>query len=238
MVRMVILAAMLTFAAQMTYAQTFEAGIFVGAATYNGDIDVTTQNWGSSLRPALGLIGKYRLNDAWLLRGQFVSGTLAVSEKNSDIAWQRERGFSFRNRVKELSFMVERSLMNIGKFQLYGFGGVALAFHKPQTDYNNGSSFFNDVQNSDSQSNKSTTSFVLPLGMGLKYHFAPKWTLAVEASVRKTFTDYLDGVSNLGNPDRNDAYMFTGVSVFYEFGFGKSAKNRDFKNGLNTCPKF
>ncbi len=233
MIRMVFLVALMTWAAPNLYAQVFEAGVFVGAAGYNGDIDVTTQNWWSSKRPALGLVGKYRLSARWLLRGQFIGSRLTASEKNSSVAWQQARGFSFSNRLRELSVLGEYEFANLGRFRLYALGGGALAFHKPQTDYNG-----IDTQNNDNQSNKSTTSFTIPIGVGAKYAFAPRWTLGIESSMRKTFTDYLDGISNLGNPQKNDSYWFTGVNLSYEFGFGKAAKNRDFKNGFDTCPKF
>lgn len=233
MIRMIFLVALLTWTAQNAYAQTFEAGIFVGAAGYNGDIDVNAQNWWSAKRPAVGLVGKYRLSERWLLRGQLVSTRLTASEKNSSVAWQQARGFAFTNRLNELSILGEYDFFNIGNFKLYGLGGVALAFHTPKTDYNN-----SDIQNTDSQSNKFTTSFVIPLGLGVKYPIAPRWTLGAEGTVRYTFTDYFDGISNLANPKKNDAYWFAGLNLSYEFGFGKSAKNRDFKNGFGTCPKF
>ena len=68
----------------------------------------------------------------------------------------------------------------------------------------------------------------VPFGFGAKYIVNPKWYLALEFGIRKTFFDYLDNVSGptsqvknyrYGNPFDNDNYFFLGISItrtFYE----------------------
>jgi hypothetical protein len=73
----------------------------------------------------------------------------------------------------------------------------------------------------------------LPFGGGVKADLGKKLSGGIEVSVRKTFTDLIDDVSNPGGEEvqspigNNDWYMFTGV--FFTF---------KIFNYLNDCPAF
>ncbi len=63
-----------------------------------------------------------------------------------------------------------------------------------------------------------------------------KMVLAVEAGLRTSFSDYLDGVSQAGNPNGNDWYAFGGAALFIRFG------DRDYdQDGIpdieDDCPE-
>jgi hypothetical protein len=62
------------------------------------------------------------------------------------------------------------------------------------------------------------------MGGGAKFLLGKRFSLSVESGARKTFFDYLDGVSDgdifikdyqFGNPNDNDWYFYTGVSLTY-----------------------
>ena len=64
---------------------------------------------------------------------------------------------------------------------------------------------------------------------GLKWSIATKFVLGLEVGARYTFTDNLDGstpeefdggenLPSFGNPNTNDWYMFTGITLTYTFG--------------------
>jgi hypothetical protein len=53
----------------------------------------------------------------------------------------------------------------------------------------------------------SRVSFAIPLVMGIKYRFAPKWTLFGELGYRFTFTDYLDDVGGYYYNFGNDSHL-------------------------------
>ncbi len=66
----------------------------------------------------------------------------------------------------------------------------------------------------------------IPFGGGVKYVLNPKYYIAVEFGMRKTFFDYLDNISGgntsvknyqYGNPNDYDNYFFTGVTLTYTF---------------------
>ena len=62
----------------------------------------------------------------------------------------------------------------------------------------------------------------LPFGGGLKSNLGQRLSGGIEVSVRKTFTDLIDGISNPGGEEvqtpvgNNDWYMFTGVFLTYK----------------------
>lgn len=59
------------------------------------------------------------------------------------------------------------------------------------------------------------TSFVIPVGLGFSWRISNRFSLITEASYRITFTDYLDDVSERGNPDKNDGYGMIDLKLQY-----------------------
>lgn len=59
---------------------------------------------------------------------------------------------------------------------------------------------------------------VFPFGAGLRYEFHPNWSIQGEAGWRFTGTDYLDGFSQMRNPEANDWYFFAGIGVNFQLG--------------------
>ena len=62
----------------------------------------------------------------------------------------------------------------------------------------------------------------IPFGGGMKYILNPRWYVAFEVGIRKTFFDYLDNISDgdlslknyqYGNRYDNDNYIFTGITL-------------------------
>ena len=226
------------FLSNIASAQNFEIGLTLGLTTYNGDIDVTTGNLGSALRPAVGLVGKYRLSNNFLLRGQVLTGTLAASEKNHPVAWRQERGFAFKAQTTELAVMLEWELLNKGRFSVFAFGGVGVAFFNPETNYNQPNPYILTDINADAKANYKKITPALPVGLGFKYMLKNNFNLSFEMGYRKVFTDYLDGISTIANPNKKDAYFISAVTLTKAFGGGKSASNRLFKSGESNCPTF
>ena len=66
-------------------------------------------------------------------------------------------------------------------------------------------------------------SFTIPLGIGLKYKYKDRLNLAFEFTMRKEFSDRIDGYSDLFDikhsfAKNTDWYSFATISVTYEFG--------------------
>jgi hypothetical protein len=211
-------------------AQNIELGLTLGLTKYNGDIQVSGRNVLSSLRPGIGILGKYRLTDRLVLRGHLITGRLAGNEKNSSVEWQRQRGLAFSSSLTELAAQLEYDIWKTDKFSVFAFGGVGAAFFKPKTDYNEPNPYILTDINQDATANYNKITPAIPLGLGIKYPLKNDFNLYFDLGYRKVFTDYLDGVSLIANPKRKDTYFFSGVSLTKEFG----------KKGdkMANCPKF
>jgi hypothetical protein len=68
----------------------------------------------------------------------------------------------------------------------------------------------------------SVSHLYMPFGGGLKANLGKRLSGGVEVTMRKTFTDWIDGVINAGGAEvvtpigNNDWYMFTGVFLTYK----------------------
>ena len=67
-------------------------------------------------------------------------------------------------------------------------------------------------------------SFSIPFGAGVKYSLGNRVGLAFEWRMHKTFTDYLDDVSNVdteglkrGDTSTNDWFSYAGITLTYKF---------------------
>ncbi|MBU0764725.1 MAG: hypothetical protein KJ607_07820, partial [Bacteroidetes bacterium] len=66
----------------------------------------------------------------------------------------------------------------------------------------------------------------IPVGVGFKYGINRRLALGLEYGYRKTFSDYIDGISHPPYSKAKDVYMFLMVSV--------SRKLRTSRSGLPT----
>jgi len=74
----------------------------------------------------------------------------------------------------------------------------------------------------------------LPLGIGYKKSINKNFNFAFEAKARVAFTDKLDtGITDQNNanyvyqnPTTFDGYYYTGITVFYTFGWPRGSKNQ------------
>ena len=225
------------FLSNIALAQSFEAGLTLGATAYNGDIDIVAKNVGSAINPAIGILGKYRLSNKFLVRAQLLTSKLSASEKKHPTAWRAERGLSFEAKLTELSALLEYEVITKRRFTGFTFGGLGVSYFNPKTNFNLPNKYIDDA-NPDADAKFKKITLAIPLGIGLKYSLPQDFYLSAEAGYRFVFTDYLDGISKIANPKRNDAYYYAGLTITKAFGGGKSGANRQFKQGEGNCPKF
>lgn len=223
---------------QVASAQNFELGLTLGVHAYNGDVDIEAKNLSSAVQLGIGLVGKYRLSNRFLLRGQVITGKLSGSEKNHSEAWRQERGFAFKTQLTELAGLLEWELIQKNRTTLFAFGGVGATFFNPTMNYNEPNAYILTDINADAKANYKKVTAAIPIGLGVKYSLNNNFNLSLEAGARTVFTDYLDGISKIANPEKNDVYFFSGLTLTKAFGGGKKASNRLFQKGASDCPKF
>lgn len=201
-----------------TKAQLYEAGIFAGGSNYVGDI-------GSEyyIRPnnAMGgVIFKWNKNPRVAFRGTFTFAQLQADDKDANNLGRYNRGIGFKNSIKELAVGIE---FNYFEYNLSDY-------RKTQTPYiilELAAFNYRVVKNEISYQNYeygSNTSFAIPFGVGYKTKLGEGFAIAAEVRARYTFVDDIDynntAISslNFGNPDSNDWYFLSGISLVYTFG--------------------
>ncbi len=221
----------IAFAIQPLQAQGWEFGGTLGAAFYRGDLDVNASNFVPQSRPMIGVFGRYELGDNWALRTDLNVARIFVSEKYfSDYQYRKTRGFSFGTNFLEMNLQLQWLPIRLwDKVSFYGIGGVGIVSFDPKPKFNLPNPYLRDNDPNlmrDKAANYSRTSIVIPLGSGMRIDLGNDWVFGTEMSMRKTFTDYLDGISHTANPKTNDYYFFMNLLLSKKFGGGGSGYGR------------
>ncbi|MCA6404053.1 MAG: outer membrane beta-barrel protein [Cytophagales bacterium] len=197
-------------------SQRTEIGGGLGIFNYTGDL-VSTFDLATS-RPAATLFYRSNISRVISFRTSITGGQLAASDKNNPTdPFAVKRAASFDLFLLELSggfeyhFLDWRDEKRKLRFTPYLFAGVGL-FGISGTPNKNAE--YSNIQLS------------IPFGGGMKYVLNPRYYVSFEFGVRKTFFDYLDNISGgnpsfktfqYGNPNDNDNYFFTGITLTYTF---------------------
>lgn len=88
----------------------------------------------------------------------------------------------------------QRPVLNV-----YGFIGVGFTYINPKAEYNGQMVALQPLQTEGIKYSRFQP--VIPMGGGIKTKISPFFNFAVEAGIRKTFTDYLDDISIRRYPD-------------------------------------
>jgi len=199
------------------YTRYTEYGLWGGSATYFGDLNIN--NSFIYTRPAGGLIFRKNFTNLhFAFKGGLNVGLLKFSDTNK-YPYQKVRNLSFSTIVVELSSQIE---FNFFKFRIdklqhrfipYLFAGAGVFYFNYKDTY---------------ERQYSPVQPVILYGFGIKSNINRFWNLTISAGNRKTFTDYIDGVSTIyrnninpfgidkkqrGDSQRNDSYLFLAVSV-------------------------
>jgi len=202
------------------------ASITIGSATYFGDLDSDI-----NFSPTSGQLSvSYNLRNHVFLR---LEGSLYWIEGTDDgTPNASDRGAQFGSRNFELSFLGVFHLfptnMHYQRRRLvnpYALLGLGLTYFNPKSDvFGEHQSLRGvadqlilpgDTTGATAEEEWAPISPVLPVGVGVRFAFGYYYDISVEGAYRFTLTDYLDGVSNRGNPDSFDTYFIWGVKFSY-----------------------
>lgn len=224
----------------------WELGVTAGVNQYFGDMHCS-KPYASQNSFMGGVFARRHLNDFFALRPQVLIGRLAGRDlDNPSNMWDYRRlGFKSSPFVeaallaeyypfRERRFTCDGFLLN--NLSPYLFAGIGAAYSKP-TIYQDGGATFpvnpallaQDRAHMDKFGNR--IGMVIPVGLGVKYNMSNRWTLGLEGGYRFSTSDYLDGLSLAGNPDRKDGYFLANVLASYRFG----DKDRDGDGVVDNC---
>ncbi len=241
-IRLLFLLCCLTAVSQ---AQSWELGLGVNSANYQGDVVEPTSFTLKETNPSLSLFGRRHLkNDAFALRLGLSLARISGDDTNFDNpSWRQTRRFNFKSPLTEIAGMLEwqpfgytKADGSTRKLVPYLFGGLGAALTNPKVDFNeSGNNGTDPARIAQDKKDVKKSTLAIPLGAGFRAKVGPGH-LGVEIGFRPTLSDYLDGISQAGNPDRRDWYVLGGLN--YSFGFGK-AKDSDgdgIADRKDKCP--
>lgn len=201
-------------------AQIHEIGIFGGGSNYVGDVGETQYINPNKL--ALGILYKWNRSPRHSYRISYTQSSIQGNDADSDETSRIQRGYQFKNSVKEISAGLEFSFFDFNLHELetkitpYIYSGVSYSFYDELY-------FLNGETREDS--NKST--LAIPMTVGMKTNILTNFVLGFEVGARYSFTDNLDGsnpkndnleASRFGNINNKDWYIFSGFTLTYTFG--------------------
>jgi len=215
----------LTDSKKLASSNPYEISVFVGLASYEGDIvsfkdkDVNLFN---SAGAAFGFNFNYNISSNLSAGLGYRYGKIKGDDSEADFAsGRRAKGFSFTNNLNEITLRIDYApLAHKGhKLTPYIYSAIGVLLSNPDV------SFKETVAASRIQKDKneiSKTSVVFPLGFGIKYQINTQYTLRAEAALRVGANDYIDGVSHSASTKHNDYYGMGGISLGYSFGKSKN----------------
>lgn len=201
-------------------AQIHEIGVFLGGSNFVGDVGRTTYIAPENL--AVGILYKWNKSPRHSYRFSYTQSTVTGNDSKSEESSRYNRGYTFKNNIKELSAGLEFNFFDFNlhdedlKITPYIFSG--LNYFRYDELY---------IENGITEKNKTSGSFAIPIILGLKSNINRNFVLAAEIGARYTFTDNIDGSNpeddslannRFGNLNNNDWYVFTGVTLTYTFG--------------------
>lgn len=171
----------------------------VGSSTYMGDLQ---EEQLMATTPNAGISYEYQLNPRWGLRADGLAYQLSASDANAADPGRYQRNLSFFSTNYELSTSLmlylfrklpaaysQRKPLNI--YALIGFGAT---YYNPKTIYEGKTYQLHEYRTEGVAYSKFSP--VIPAGLGVTAKLSARFDLALEATYRVTFTDYLDDVSS------------------------------------------
>ena len=201
-------------------SQIHEVGVFLGGSNYIGDVGLTT--YIAPNEPAFGILYKWNKSPRHSYRFSYTQSKISSSDLDSQEPARSQRRYRFENSVKEVSLGLE---FNFFDFNLHEFGNKITPYVYSGVSYFSYNELY--VLSGEAKVDKSSSSFAIPMILGVKSSISRSLILALEIGARYTLTDNLDGSNpknerlkklQFGNINNNDWYVFSGLTLTYTFG--------------------
>jgi len=184
----------------------------LGTTQYQGDLsqDQITIN---ETKPSVGILGRYYLNPRVDIKASIYLGWISGTDSNyANDHYRYKRNLSFNSVVIDASGVLEYNILpyisNSKKYRFAPvlFAGVSLFYFNPMA---HPAGNLNEnvalqplgtegqfISGGGFPAPYSRLQVSIPMGIAFKYSLGNFWNLGLEVGLHKTFTDYLDDVSN------------------------------------------
>ena len=179
-----------------------EAGIWLGASNYLGDLNTDFR----FNRPNLagGIAGRYNFNHRLAARASLSYGRVEARDSDSQNTFERERNLRFFSDIIDATGQFEFNFLPYYHgsydyfFTPYAFVGASLFAFNPKSYAPGGQVIVLQPLGTEGQADGkeySRLSAALAYGIGIKWDLTYELSLDAHLSMRNTLTDYLDDVS-------------------------------------------
>jgi Domain of unknown function (DUF6089) len=180
----------------------WETGVWVGVSNYFGDLNTEYRLNQLQLSGALG--ARYNFNDRLCLRFAANYGQLRATDTDSKNIFEQRRNLSFRSLIFDGAMQVEFNFLPYvhGHRELfytpYMFLGPGVFYFNPQAELDGVRYDLVDFGTEGQFRGEEYSTFqpMISYGLGFKFDLSYRWSVNIELSGRRIFTDYIDDVSN------------------------------------------
>lgn len=224
----------------------WEANFLLGGANYQGDLVDTQLPILDETGFMFGVTGKYLLNKYLKVRGDISYANLSGKDANSTNTDKLKRNFSFKSSLFESGLSLEFTPFSSFKLtdgkkvakRIVPYVALGVSYFSVAAEPVFTRNSENGLKGGESQDFNEAypkTGWAIPVTGGIQYNFKNDFYLLSEVGIRRTNSDYLDGISLAANAESNDLVWYGGVGVGVKF----SKKDSDLdgipdKNDL--CP--
>jgi hypothetical protein len=243
--------------------KTMEVGIFGGVSYYLGDLNPGMHFKNPKI--GYGALARFNIDSRWAVKLNVFRGKVKGSSQST--TFLPERNLSFESPVTDISATAEFNFLKYFTgsrrdfISPYIYTGISAFFYDPVANGYSLRSLGTEGQNIgyEGRNPYSSVSVAIPFGLGVKISLAKNLGMTIFWEMHKTFTDYLDDVSQTyylnsqdinpddpaaylsdpsldhqpgmerGDPKNKDWYSFAGLTVTYKFTLHGRGKCRDNK---------
>lgn len=231
------------------HAQKWSCAAQVGTTAYLGDVSENLA-WQPNLKRTLaGASIAYAASNVLTIRLNVIAGQLSgYDAENTTADWRKKRAFSFYTPFVETSILTEfdvfkavfgkRNPDKTNRFSTHLLLGVGVNRINPEVDFNEPNPI-SELTSLDKNAVYNHHQIVIPYGLVVKWQLNEASAIRLEGMVRKTFSDYFDGVSKSATSNNNDVYMTATIGWEQTLSWGLHGwEKRRFTEGGVYCPKF
>ncbi|MBI5916815.1 MAG: outer membrane beta-barrel protein [Bacteroidetes bacterium] len=200
--------ALVYFSLNAMAQQGLETGIWLGAVNYFGDLNTNMRL--NRLGPAGGVGVRYNFNERVCGKLSANMGRVEAFDKDSPNIFERARNLHFRSLVADLAAQMEFNFLpyihgsNDYNWTPYLFAGLGVSYFNPKAELDGAWYELRPLGTEGQFKGEEyyTVAGGWVYGAGFKIDLNYEWSLNIDISARRLFTDYLDDVSTTyADPD-------------------------------------
>lgn len=204
-----ILFALLCIGTSLSAQEGLEAGGWLGMSNYFGDLNTNLRLNRPGLAGGMGF--RYNFNERICARLGLNAGTVQAYDSDSDNIYERARNLSFKSTVADVALQMEFNFLPYvhgskdQNWTPYLFLGLGASYFNPKAELDGEwyelRPFGTEGQFKGEEYYTVAGGWVY--GAGFKIDLSYDWSLNIDLSARRLFSDYLDDVSSV-YPDVDD----------------------------------